>query len=112
MRMLVDGSEVANTVDVMLRDLRSVKLHAADRTRVDRLRRDFQDGCDLSMEEVRWLHSVCRRYAVQLTELRSARERAQRTNTLRLLGITQAEMAARKQARADAEDRQRSDLGF
>lgn len=96
----------------MLRDLRSVKLRPAERDRLNAVREQFQSAGAIPMSYERWLHDACRRYRGQMEELHAARERAQRTNALRRLGISREQAEARVQERAASEAERANDLGF
>jgi hypothetical protein len=100
------------TVDVMLRDLRSVKVRPSERIHVDALRARFQSCGSVTAAEERWLRDICRRYAVQLHTLHEARDRARHTNALRALGLTHAEAGARVEARQRRVEADNNDLGF
>lgn len=94
------------TVDEMLRDLRSVKIRQAERTRVDMIRSMFQSSGRISPHDEKWLRGLCRRYGQQLEELCAARQRAIRTNALRAARMTpqDAERVARVRQAESAED--------
>lgn len=96
----------------MLRDLRSVKLRPSDRKRVDAIRSIFQSCAGVDWTDERWLHSVCRRYHEQLTELHVARARARKTNGLREMGITREQAAERVVERVREEEAAANDMGF
>jgi CO/xanthine dehydrogenase Mo-binding subunit len=100
------------TVDEMLRDLRSVKMRAEERSHVDALRERFQTLGAITTADDHWLRNACRRYAGQLRLLHESRERARHTNALRAMGLTRDEVEARAAARLRRIDAENNDMGF
>jgi hypothetical protein len=100
------------TVAAQFAALVAIKLPAADRARVLALRGAWQASGRLAGPDATWVRALLARNARAVRALVDARERARASAARAALGLTQADVAARVQARAQGQAAADADLGF
>jgi hypothetical protein len=98
-------------VDILIGELKCIKLRSDERAYVDASAVQFKNG-NFSNSVVLRIQAIARRNKVKLEELRVAREKAKRSIWKKKNGVTEEQLADLVNAREAMKSAKKSDLGI
>lgn len=98
-------------MDILIGELKCIKLRSDERAYVDASAVQFKNG-NLSNNVVLRIQAIARRNKVKLEELRDAREKAKRSMWKKRNGVTEEQLADLVNTRKAMKSAEKSDLGI
>lgn len=99
-------------LEMLIRDIRSIKLPSPDKAKVDSIRSTMASTGSISLEATLYLRRLQTRFNGQFQELYDSRDRARRRAGMKALGLDAEDVAALARQRREREEEASRDLGL